>query len=414
MTEAGPVPAPSPLRRGDPEWLGPFRLLGRLGVGGMGIVFVGEDAWGRRAAVKLPHEAYAADPVFRARFTREVAAAQKVSGRFTASVLGASVVGDRPWLATELVQAPSLGALVEGGGPLDHSAQRALAAGLAEALVAIHEAGLVHRDVKPNNVLCAPDGPRVIDFGIAVAPDSSRLTAVGMVLGSPVWMSPEHLRGEQAGPAADVFGWGLLLAYVANGRSAFGEGDAGEMLQRILYGVPDLGRPSALAPDLRRLVVAALSRDPLSRPTAAALCASLAHVPEGDASLAAAGVRDLVDRTWTVPSSRPDDEDVHDLLVDPEVPAGPAGVFAGRSAPLAYPRMSGPRQETSEGEVPSFFDPARRVPSPTPRARPRVPSGRALGGRRTRRRSGRTVESTSLVAALVLALLVLVVALVST
>lgn len=407
---------PGPLREGDPAQLGPYRLLGRLGAGGMGVVFLGEDGSGRRVAVKLPREMYAEDPVFRARFAREVAAAERVSGRFTAQVLGYSVEGDRPWLATELVPGPSLREFVARYGPLRHGGQRALAAGLAEALAAIHEVGLVHRDLKPSNVLCAPDGPRVIDFGIAVGGEASRLTQVGMVVGSPAWMAPEHMRGERVGPTADMFAWALLVSYAGSGRAAFGEdGAPAEMLHRVLYGVPDLGPPEALAPDLQPLVRAALAKEPEPRPTARAVCAQLVGVSLSQpVAVAAERVGQLVDRAWST-TQHPG------LGSAPPVPGPPVQVpqaaYAHPARPdqlHANPPPANPLHASRSPANPARTNPApadhpyQPAPAPVPdypappglrpRPRPLTPVGGAGGPRssvasrrrsRAARRSGR-------------------------
>ena len=192
------------LRAGDPRSAGRFRLLGRLGAGGMGQVFLGRSAGGRLVAVKVIRPELAGDPGFRARFAREVAAAQKVSGLFTALVVDADADGPMPWLATAYVAGPSLAEAVEAHGPLPEASVLTLAAGLAEGLEAIHAAGVVHRDLKPSNVLLADDGPRVIDFGISRAAEASALTQSGTVMGSPGYMSPEQAEGREVGPPGDA------------------------------------------------------------------------------------------------------------------------------------------------------------------------------------------------------------------
>ena len=205
------------LRAGDPRSAGRFRLLGRLGAGGMGQVFLGRSAGGRLVAVKVIRPELAGDPGFRARFAREVAAAQKVSGLFTALVVDADADGPMPWLATAYVAGPSLAEAVEAHGPLPEASVLTLAAGLAEGLEAIHAAGVVHRDLKPSNVLLADDGPRVIDFGISRAAEASVLTQSGTVMGSPGFMSPEQAEGREVGPPGDVFSLGAVLAFAAIG-----------------------------------------------------------------------------------------------------------------------------------------------------------------------------------------------------
>jgi serine/threonine protein kinase len=208
----------------DPPMIGPYRLIGELGYGGMGRVFLGRSAGGGSAAVKVVHARLAADPEFRMRFRREVAAAQTVSGMFTAQVLDADVDGPMPWLATAYVAGPSLAQAVRERGPMSADSVLSLAAGLAGGLGAIHGAGLVHRDLKPSNVLLAEDGPRVIDFGICQMTDAARLTRAGFMVGSPGFMSPEQAEGGVVGPASDMFSLGAVLAFAATGNEPFGAG----------------------------------------------------------------------------------------------------------------------------------------------------------------------------------------------
>jgi eukaryotic-like serine/threonine-protein kinase len=212
---------------GDPKRLGPYELLGRLGQGGMGVVYLGrERRGGHRAAVKAIRPELAGDPAFAARFRREVEAARRVDSPRVARVLGADPAGPRPWLATEYVDGPTLAGAVAAGGPLTGGRLAAFAAGVAEALDAIHAAGVVHRDLKPGNVLLPGGSPpevKVIDFGIAWAADAT-MTRSGLRFGTPSWMAPEQLRDQPAGAPADVFAWGLLVAFAATGRHPFGGG----------------------------------------------------------------------------------------------------------------------------------------------------------------------------------------------
>ena len=203
-----------PLGADEPTVVGPYRLLGRLGSGGMGRVYLGRSAGGRTVAVKIVHPHFALDEEFRARFRREVEAARRVGGAWTAPVLDADPEAAVPWVATAYAAGPSLAAAVADGGPLPAHSVRALGAGLAEALAAVHELGLVHRDVKPSNVLLTLDGPLLIDFGIARATDgTASLTSTGVSIGSPGYMSPEQILGKGATGAADVFSLGAVLAY---------------------------------------------------------------------------------------------------------------------------------------------------------------------------------------------------------
>ena len=196
-------PTLEPLRRWDPERIGPFTVLGRLGAGAMGQVYLGRSTAGRLVAVKTIKIEFAEEAGFRARFAHEVAAARRVSGVFTAAVVAADPDADVPWLATAYVPAPSLHQLVRAAGPLPVPAVRWLAAGCAEALESIHNAGLVHRDLKPSNVLVAPDGPRVIDFGVARAAERIQLTVTRGAVGTPAYMAPEQARDtrQASGPA---------------------------------------------------------------------------------------------------------------------------------------------------------------------------------------------------------------------
>ncbi|WHM37954.1 serine/threonine-protein kinase [Streptomyces sp. BPTC-684] len=257
------------LAAGDPSHIGPFRLLGRLGAGGMGRVYLARSAGGRTVAVKLVREEYAHRREFRARFAREVAAARRVGGEWTAHVLDADMEAEIPWVATAYVAGPSLHDVVgRDFGPLPEPSLLVLANRLALALHAIHGAGLVHRDLKPSNILLAVDGPRVIDFGISRALDAvaqSALTATGAVIGSPGFMSPEQVRGERVTEASDVFCLGAVLAYAATGRVPFGVPDVGHaaLMFRIAHDEPDLaGVPGALLP----LVRACLHKDADRRP----------------------------------------------------------------------------------------------------------------------------------------------------
>src|SRR5215472_8023037 len=208
------------LSANDPRAVGEFQLRARLGAGGMGSVYLGFSPAGRAVAIKVVHPELARDAEFRQRFAREVAAARAVSGMYTAPVVAAGLDDDPPWLAD----------MIARHGPLPEPAVWRLAAGLAEALRVVHACSLVHRDLKPANVLLAADGPHVIDFGISRAFEGTSVTAAGMMVGTPGYMSPEQAEGAQAGPASDVFSLGCVLAYAATGTAPFGGGSAASVL----------------------------------------------------------------------------------------------------------------------------------------------------------------------------------------
>ncbi|MFJ4014042.1 bifunctional serine/threonine-protein kinase/ABC transporter substrate-binding protein [Streptomyces sp. NPDC090026] len=267
-----------PLLPSDPARVGRHRLLGRLGAGGMGVVYLGRTDQGALAAVKVVRAAYADDPGFRARFAREVRAAGRVRSPWVVPLLGAGTRESTPWLATAYVPGPSVAEAVEECGPLPLRSARVLGARLAEALRDVHAAGLVHRDVKPANVLLALDGPRLIDFGIAREQAGTALTATGTVVGSPGFLSPEQARGTGAGvgPPSDVFSLGCLLAFAVSGHRPFGDGSPAAVLVRTAYEEPELdGVPG----DMAALVRSCLAKEPGDRPTAAELCAALGGAP---------------------------------------------------------------------------------------------------------------------------------------
>ncbi|MEU9045223.1 MULTISPECIES: serine/threonine-protein kinase [unclassified Kitasatospora] len=336
-----------PLGDSDPRRIGSYRLLGRLGAGGMGRVYLGRTEGGRTVAVKVVRGELADDAEFRARFRQEVAAARRVGSRWTAPVLDADTEGDPPWVAGGYVAGPSLDAAVRRHGPLPVPAVHALGAALAEALAAVHGLGLVHRDVKPSNVLLALDGPRLIDFGIARALDAATaLTRSGYLVGSPGYLSPEQAAGEPAGPAGDVFSLGAVLAFAATGVPPFGEGvSAAVLLYRVLHEQPDLG---GLTGALHGAVRACLARTPADRPS-----------PDELRALLSPGAAPLADGGWLPPAVSAEVArsavELLDLEAEAEVPAGAAEPVAERVA------------ESGRDRAPTHLD---RPAPPVPPGRP--------------------------------------------
>ena len=259
-----------------PRKIGPYRVLEKIGEGGMGVVYLARDAVNREVAIKVLGPAVAGDPAARLRLAREVETMRRVSSPHVAAVLDADLDGPSPYIVTRYVPGQTLEAAVREHGPLRGAALQRLAGGLAEALAAIHAAGVVHRDLKPGNVMLDDGQPVVIDFGIAHLQDSTRLTKTGLVMGTPGYLSPEIIEGKEASGASDVHSWGTTMAYAATGRQPYGTGDFQTVFFRVLAGKPEL---AGVPPELLPLVTAALATDPLSRPTArslVSLCAASA------------------------------------------------------------------------------------------------------------------------------------------
>ncbi|MES4906259.1 MULTISPECIES: serine/threonine-protein kinase [unclassified Streptomyces] len=322
----------------DPRWIGEYRLIRRLGAGGMGRVFLAHSPRGRTVAVKLVQTELAQQAEFRRRFKQEVRAAQRVGGEWTAPVLDADTEAATPWVATGYIAGPSLHSIVSESGPLPERSVRILGNGLAKALQAIHGVNLIHRDLKPSNVLITIDGPRVIDFGIARALETVTdgiLTRSGAVVGSPGFMSPEQVRGERVTPASDVFCLGSVLAFAAIGRQPFGTSDSGvhAVMYRIAQEEPDL---QGLPEGLRELVTDCLRKDPAARPTVEQLLARTAGPDNADDAEGA-------DEPW-LPGSLVAQLGRHAVqLLDAETPATspahgvPAPPTAPPTAPPAFP-----------------------------------------------------------------------------
>ncbi|MEU2185009.1 serine/threonine-protein kinase [Streptomyces thermolilacinus] len=383
-----------PITAEDPAWIGPYRLLGRLGAGGMGRVYLARSEGGRTVAVKLVLQELARDEEFRRRFAQEVAAARRVGGQWTAPVLDADTDADVPWVATGYVPGPSLTEVVDRDhGPLPDTSVRALASGLSQALASIHAVGLVHRDLKPSNILVTVDGPRVIDFGIARALDGRSAAAdvrtrTGVVVGSPGFMSPEQVRGENVTQASDVFCLGAVLAYAATGRTPFGGADSGvhSVLYRIAQEDPDLeGVPSKVA----GLVRACLIKDPAARPTVAELVEATRDAEPAGAWLPGALLAQLGQRAARLldaeapQAARQAPQHQH---AQPAVPApGPATALAPTPAPSPYgptalstppPGPYGPVPHSPYGPPPLQHAPHPQTYAPLPPPAPARSGGR--------------------------------------
>jgi hypothetical protein len=341
---------PRPLAAGDPRQVGRFTVLGLLGEGGMGRVFLGRSPGGRAVAIKVIRAELASDPAFQARFSHEVAAARAVGGFYTAPVVDADTTGPHPWLAVAYVAGPSLLDAVTASGPLPPSAIRRLGLGLAEALQAIHAAGVVHRDLKPSNVLLAADGPRVIDFGIARAAESSSLTRTGTIMGSAGFMAPEQIIGGDVGPAADVFALGAVLTFAATGQGPFGEGRTEALAYRVVHAEPVL---DWLPEPPRGLVARCLAKDPRQRPDPGGVITALAAIPAAGTGVGEGWLPEPVERMVgqyqavetdamgmsPAPPTQPPREDVAAPTMPSYPPAEPA---PAASAPAPVPATPAP------------------------------------------------------------------------
>ncbi|MDY0816429.1 protein kinase domain-containing protein [Kitasatospora purpeofusca] len=322
-----------PLSATDPREVGPYRLLARLGGGGMGRVFLGRSPGGLTVAVKLVRPELAEDARFRRRFAHEIEAARRVGGFYTAQVVDADAEADPPWMVTSYIPGPSLGEVAARHGPLPVATVAVLGAGLAEGLAAIHACSLVHRDLKPGNVVLAEDGPRVIDFGIARALDATSGLTGTAVIGTPGFMSPEQVLRNPATPASDVFSLGAVLAHAATGRPPFGEGPTEAVVYHVVHGEPDL---ADLPPVLAPLVRSCLAKDPKQRPGVAEVlerCAASAApaavwLPPDVTEMIVEQVRRTSELTTAVISRPP-------TLVEPPGPDGEPPVPPSVLPPLA-------------------------------------------------------------------------------
>ncbi|MFK0220392.1 protein kinase [Streptomyces vinaceus] len=369
MSTPPPPPAAAPHHlqapaADDPREVGGYRVVARLGAGGMGRVYLAYTPGGRPVALKVVRPEFAGDPEFRRRFAQEVTSAQRIHGLYTAQVVDSGADDPTPWLATAYVPGPSLQQAVHTYGPLPVRTVLLLVAGVAEALQEIHRAGVVHRDLKPANVLIAADGPRVIDFGIARAADAGALTGTGLRVGTPAYMAPEQALGRPAGPATDVFALGALAACVAGGAPPFGTGPESAALYRVVHEDADLG---AVPAELRPLLWHCLAKDPAHRP-------STAQVIEAVRSHPAVGGELRFTEDWLpyqVATELRRHADAGLPVPPPGAPPGTAPVTALDAAPTA----SAPRAPVPVGPPGSPV-----AQDPPPRGRRRAPaSGRGRG-----------------------------------
>ncbi|XVQ07769.1 protein kinase domain-containing protein [Spirillospora sp. CA-255316] len=355
-------PEAQPLQAQDPRRLGAYELVGRLGSGGQGTVFLGTGPGGERVAVKLLRVRFDDDDTARARFIRETAVARQVARFCTAQVLDADVAGDNPYLVSEYVPGPSLGRQVTREGPITGGALERLAVNTASALAAIHRAGIVHRDLKPHNVLLGPDGARVIDFGLSRVLDAASAISSRPV-GTPAYMAPEQVTGENVGAPADVFAWGATMTFAATGHPPFGSDSITAVIYRVLHHEPDLG---GLEGDLRDLVAAALDKDPAKRPTAAQVLLRLVGHDEAFA-----------------PASAPPDEGEEEGTAVAVTAADPP------KAPTSQDSSEAPGETTGETTEPEATVEGRHRAGGPPAAGTRpggaAPPGRSRGRRRRRR-----------------------------
>ena len=272
-----------PLTGDDPAHVGGYRLSAVLGTGGMGRVYLAFTPGGRPVAIKVVRPELGADDEFRTRFAREIEAARRVPALYTAQVLDADPDAAPPWVVTAYLPGPSLAESVTEHGPMPAGTVFLLMAGIAEALAAIHAAGVIHRDLKPSNILLAPDGPRVIDFGVARALQATMMTKSGAIIGSTPFMAPEQAAGQPVTAATDVFALGSLAAYAATGRMPFGGESDAVVLYRVVHQAPDLG---GCPEPLRGLIERCLAKDPAARPEPAEI------IRTGQAQLARTAARD--------------------------------------------------------------------------------------------------------------------------
>ena len=369
-----------------PGTLGPYRLQDRLGEGGMGVVHLARDPEGRLVAIKVLHQLGDEGPNARRRLAREVETMRRVRSRYVAEVLDADVTGEFPYIVTQFVSGPTLAEMVRRRGPMPGPGLRRLAYGTAEALTAIHAAGVVHRDLKPGNVMLADDRPIVIDFGIAQAGDATRLTQTGLVMGTPGYLAPEVIEGSPSSPASDVHCWGATMAFAATGHLPFGGGSYESIFYRIVSGHADLeGVPAPLVP----LISAALARDPAHRPSASWLSAQAQALEVTPA--AAAGRPSPTAGPTSVYTGSPFPaslQDTADLAAVPPVPPVPfTPSQASASPPWPQDQLEKYRNQKelwrqdqeNAGQVrPAAAPNPNPNPKPRPQTRPNTMAGLAI------------------------------------
>ena len=382
--------------------MGHYRLTARLGAGGMGVVYLGVSWDGAPVAVKVLRPELAGDEEFRRRFGREVAALVQVKGVCTVRVIEADSQSATPFVVTEYAQGPSLSEYIDKHGSVAPDMLFGLATGLAEALTTIHAAGIMHRDLKPSNIILTDAGPKVIDFGIARRQDTTAVTRTGMMIGSMGFMAPEQISGHP-GPEADIFAWGVTVAYAAGGRSPFGAGSTHSVLYRIMYGDADIASvPDSLLP----LVEASLAKDPQSRPSARQLLDRLTS-GSGRTGSADDTTQVILARTWQSGShaSPPADRPVEANQVPPRQPAAPSA-WPHVARPTAQPPAAAPSATDTPtadapspvlppGAVPPAAMPAAGAPSaaaPAPAAQAQAPDKVPVGRRMA------TIATSALVA----------------
>ncbi|WP_432752805.1 protein kinase [Streptomyces sp. JL2001] len=355
--------------------IGTYEVEHKLGEGGMGTVYLARSRGGRAVAVKVARPELATDPAFRERFRAEVEAARRVGGFHTAQVVDADPDAEAPWLATAYIPGPTLSGLLAAEGPLPEPRLRALGAALAEALEAIHACGLVHRDLKPGNIVMAADGPRVLDFGIARALESTRLTATGTAFGTPGYLAPEQALGQEVTGAADVFALGAVLVAAAGGR-AFGDGTPMGLMYRSVHESADLATVPA---GLRELVGACLAKDPARRPTPGAILDALAaqparpHVPRGAPAGREAASPAVPPVAADVPTpTAPADSLAPTVTADPRIARARAGEAPG-DVRDAVPPGAEPSVRDAVPPLPAPALPAPVAPVSAPPVRDVVP-----------------------------------------